>query len=58
MSEAATTDKREHIRLTPEQIRRQKARSLAIAVALALFVGLLYVVTIAKLGANVLDRAL
>lgn len=51
-------DKDEGIRLTPEQVRRRKARSVAIAVALAVVVALFYVVTIAKLGVNVLDRPL
>lgn len=46
------------IRLTPEQVRRRKARSVAIAVALAVLVALFYVVTIAKLGVNVMDRPL
>jgi hypothetical protein len=58
MSEMAMTEKREHARLTPEQLRRRKARSIAIAVSLAVLVGLFYVVTIAKLGANILDRPL
>jgi hypothetical protein len=51
-------EKDEGIRLTPEQVRRRKARSVAIAIALAVLVGLFYVVTIAKLGVNVLDRPL
>lgn len=51
-------DKDEGIRLTPEQVRRRKARSVAIAIALAVLVALFYVVTIAKLGVNVLDRPL
>ena len=57
MSEVAVTE-HEGVRLTPEQIRRRKARSLAIAVALAVLVALFYAVTLAKLGANVLDRPL
>jgi hypothetical protein len=58
VSEVAMSEKRDHLRLSPEQIRRQKARSIAIAVSLALLVGLFYVVTIAKLGANILNRPL
>jgi hypothetical protein len=48
----------EATRLTPEQLRRRKARSVAIAVALGILVALFYAVTLAKLGANVLDRPL
>jgi hypothetical protein len=58
MSEVAVTEKTEGVRLTPEQVRRRKARSVAIAVSLAVLVGLFYAVTIAKLGANILDRPL
>lgn len=38
--------------------RAQRARNIAIAVALAAFVVILYVATWAKLGANVLVRSL
>lgn len=58
MSEVVVTEKPDGVRLTPEQLRRRKARSVAIAVSLAVLVGLFYVVTIAKLGANVLNRPL
>ena len=58
MNEVAVEDKIEGVRLTPEQHRRRKARSVAIAVALAILVALFYAVTIAKLGANVLNRPL
>jgi hypothetical protein len=58
MSEIAVSEKPDGVRLTPEQLRRRKARSVAIAVSLAVLVGLFYVVTIAKLGANVLNRPL
>jgi hypothetical protein len=57
MSEVVV-NKPDHVRLTPEQLRRRKARSIAIAVSLAVLVGLFYVVTIAKLGANILNRPL
>lgn len=43
-------------RLTDEQKRRRRARSIAIAVALAALVLLVYLVTIVKLGPNVLTR--
>ena len=58
MSEIVMSDQPDGIRLTPEQLRRRKARSVAIAVALAVLAGLFYVVTIAKLGVNVMDRPL
>jgi hypothetical protein len=46
----------EGIRLTDAQLRRRRARSVAIALVLAALVVLFYVVTIAKLGGNVLQR--
>lgn len=42
--------------LTPEQKRRRRARSLAIAAVLAGLVLLFYAVTIVKLGPGVLNR--
>ena len=44
--------------LTPEEARRRRARSLAIALSLGFMVLLFYVVTIAKLGPQVLNRPL
>lgn len=44
--------------LTPEQIRRRRARSIAIASVLGFLALLFYVVTIVKLGPNVLNRPL
>jgi hypothetical protein len=44
--------------LTPEQKRKQNQRNVALALALAAFVALIYVVTVFKLGANVLNRPL
>jgi len=44
--------------LTAEQKRRQRARSIAIALTLAALVVLFYVVTIVKLGTRVLIRPL
>lgn len=38
--------------------RRRRARSIAIAVALGVLVLLFYLVTIAKFGANVMERPL
>ena len=58
MSEVLVTDDKDGVRLTAEQLRRRKARSVAIALSLAVLVGLFYVVTIATLGVNILDRPL
>jgi hypothetical protein len=44
--------------LTPEEERKRKQRNLALAAVLFAFVALIYVVTWAKLGANVLNRPL
>ncbi len=44
--------------LTKEQQRRRRARSVALGLALFGMVVLFYVVTVYKLGANVVDRAL
>ena len=44
--------------LTPEQVRRRRARSIAIALALGALVLLFYAVTIVKLGPDVLRRPL
>ena len=42
--------------LTDEQLRRRRARSIAIALSLGALVLLFYVITIVKLGPNVLTR--
>ena len=42
----------EGIELTPEQKKRRRARSIAIAVVLAALVVLFYAVTIAKMSVN------
>ncbi|MDI4663610.1 hypothetical protein K9U40_04555 [Xanthobacter autotrophicus] len=44
--------------LTPEQVRRRRARNIAIASVLGFLAILFYVVTIVKLGPNVLNRPL
>ncbi len=46
------------VRLTPEQIRRRRARSIAIGLALGALVILFWAVTIVKLGGHVADRTL
>jgi hypothetical protein len=42
--------------LTPEQQRRRRARSIAIALSLGALVILFYVITIIKVGPHVLTR--
>ena len=44
--------------LTDEQVRRRRGRSIAIALSLAVFVVLVYWVTVVKLGPAVLVRPL
>jgi hypothetical protein len=42
--------------LTPEELKRRRSRSLAIALTLGALVLLFYVVTMAKLGPQILNR--
>jgi len=42
------------IRLTPEQLRARRARSIAIALALGAFVLVVFAVTMVRLGSRVL----
>jgi hypothetical protein len=44
--------------LSPEDLKRRRKRSMAIALALGVMVALFYAVTIAKLGPQVLNRPL
>ena len=44
------------IRLTEQQLRARRARSIAIALALGAFVLVIFVVTIVKLGSNALNN--
>jgi hypothetical protein len=46
----------EGIKLTEQQLRARRARSIAIALALGAFVIVIFVVTLVKLGGNVLTR--
>lgn len=48
----------ESIKLTPEQEKARKRRNLWLALALAAFIALVYLITVAQLGANVLHRPL
>jgi hypothetical protein len=43
---------------SPEELRRQRSRSVAIALALGALALLFYVVTWAKMGAQILNRPL
>lgn len=45
-------------KLTPDDLARQKSRSRALGLVLGALVILFFVVTIAKLGGNVLNRPL
>jgi hypothetical protein len=44
------------IRLTERQLRARRSRSIAIALALGAFVVVIFLVTLVKLGSNVLTR--
>ena len=44
--------------LTPEEKRKRSQRNWAVAAVLMSFVLLVYAVTVAKLGANVMNRPL
>jgi hypothetical protein len=44
------------IRLTETQLRARRSRSIAIALALGAFVVVIFLVTLVKLGGNVLTR--
>jgi site-specific recombinase len=44
------------VRLTDQQLRARRSRSIAIALALGAFVVVIFVVTLVKLGSNVLTR--
>lgn len=56
MSQAGFAMDDDGIRPTDEQRRRQRARSVAIALVLAAMVLLFYLVTIVKLGPGAVDR--
>jgi hypothetical protein len=58
MMSAAMNDPRpeDGVRLTEQQLRARRSRSIAIALALGAFVVVIFLVTIVKLGGNVLTR--
>ena len=58
MIENGTMDKRSDNAITPEEAAARRKRSIAIALGLAAFALLIFFVTLARLGANVLDRPL
>jgi hypothetical protein len=54
MSDAANEKTpRPGVRLTEQQLRARRARSLAIALALGAFVVVIFLVTLVRLGSNV-----
>ena len=55
---AAMKHERDGIVLTAEQKRRRRARSIALALVLAAIAILFYVVTVVKLGPQVMNRPL
>lgn len=52
------SDNEDGIVLTEEQKRRQRARSVAIALTLVALVVIFFVVTLVRLGGNVASRAM
>lgn len=42
--------------LTPEQVKKRQRGNIVIALSLLAFMALVFAVTLARLGANVLDR--
>lgn len=48
----------ETVKQTDAQKKAQRSRSIAIGVALAIFVIMVYVVSIVKLGPQIFDRAM
>ena len=52
--EVADDAKGVRIKLTPEQLRARRARSIAIALALGAFALVIFAVTIVRLGSSVL----
>lgn len=48
----------ETVTLTPDQVRARKRRNLWLALSIGAFVLLVFFITMAKLGGNVLERAL
>jgi hypothetical protein len=55
---AMSDNQEEGVRLTDEQRRRQRGRSIAIGIALAVLVALFYAVTIVRIGGNIANGTL
>ena len=53
-----TANKQDEKGADAERLRRQRMRSIAIGIALAVLVALFYAATIARLGGNVANRSL
>ena len=51
-------DKIETVELTERQVKARRGRSIAIAIALAAFVVIMYLITVIRMGPAVLDRAM
>ncbi|MHA1157911.1 MAG: hypothetical protein ACTSP2_04060 [Alphaproteobacteria bacterium] len=58
MSEDSDKNQEKGIQLSSEQQRRRRSRSVALALILGGLVAFFYIVTVAKIGSNVLNRAL
>lgn len=48
----------QQVEMTEAQQKARRSRNIAIAIVLVLFVGLLYWVTLAKLGVNIMNRSI
>ncbi|MBO0345891.1 hypothetical protein [Roseibium limicola] len=57
-ADKTSADKTAGIELSEDQKKRRRSRSIAIAVTLAGLVVLFYVVTIVKMGPEIMNRAL
>lgn len=55
---AMTNEKPELVELTEAQRKARRGRSIAIALALAAFVVIMYILTVVRMGPAVLDRAM
>lgn len=56
MNDQLNTNGETGIRLTEQQLRARRARSIAIALALGAFVVLIFLVTLVRLGSSVQTR--
>jgi hypothetical protein len=55
---AMAGEKPELVEITDKQRKARRGRSIAIALALAAFVVIMYIITLVRMGPAVLDRAL